>query len=89
MRVSDVFLIPKGDPDRIELIYASEKGYFLLEPWQRKDSPTQLEEDIWYLASVNPKEIRTELKAHLTKLGKDILPQLSLGMPEVELKGNS
>jgi hypothetical protein len=27
MRVSDVSLIPKGDPDRIGLSYASDKGY--------------------------------------------------------------
>jgi hypothetical protein len=42
-----------------------------------------------YLASINPREIRPELKANLTKLGKDILPQLSLGIPGVELKGHS
>jgi hypothetical protein len=39
---------------------------FLLEPWQRKDSHTQLEEDIGYLVYINPREIRTELEAHLT-----------------------
>ncbi len=61
----------KGDPDRIDPSYSSDKGYLIsIIPIgtlaEKRLTYTQLEEDIRYQAYIKPREIRTELKAHLS-----------------------